>query len=142
MKDRFWRVLFGITGLVTFGLLIGILLIIFGTLRSGKEVIVINAGAREAFEAHLAALDDGDWELANTYFKDGCIIGFAASADDPAEALQQARDSGFSFSQSFQIEEVWFSEDGTEAVLGLRTPPDLPDITTLELVEGEWLVTC
>lgn len=100
-------------------------------------------GPADVFESHLAALDAADWRLADTFVKDECTVGFTVGYDDPQEALQEALDSGFSFRRAFDVQEVWISEDGSEALLGVKTtPPDLPNVIELEKVDGEWLVAC
>ncbi len=137
VEDQFRQILFVFVGLVLAALLIGILLIAFG--RDGEKVIVIPAGVREAFEAHLAALDAGDWELSDSFVKDECTI---SAAGDSEKALQEVIDGGFSYRRAFDIDDVWINEDGTEAILELQTPPELPDIAVLDLVDGEWLVAC
>ncbi len=99
-----------------------------------------SSGPRQAFEQHLMALDDQDWELANTYVSERC----QSDLDGAEAAGRELADSGFSFYHSFAVEEVWISEDGTEALLGLDTPSNLSlsGVATMERVNGEWLVSC
>ena len=56
--------------------------------------------------------------------------------------LQEVIDGGFSYRRTFQIEDVWINEDGTEAILELEAPPELPHVTVLDRVDGEWLIAC
>jgi hypothetical protein len=125
-------------GVVFGGLFITALLIFGGIATHDSEI-----GPRDVFEAHLAALDAGDWELSDIYVKGECTIGFLAGAEDnPQEVLDETLASGFSFRRTFDVEEVWISEDSTEAILGLNTPSGLPSTAMLEKVEGEWLIAC
>lgn len=124
-----------VAGALLFGGLLIAALLIFSR-GDGSPAL----GPREAFEAHLAALDDRDWDEANSYVLEWCEI-------DPADAEAAVEDldaSGFSFVRAFQIEEVWLNERGTVALLDLRTPPGLmlPSFAELELWEGEWQVSC
>ncbi len=95
---------------------------------------------QQAFERHLMALDDQDWELANTYVTEWC----QSDLEGAAAAGRDLKDSGFLFYRAFAVAEVWISEDGLEALLGLDVPRNssLPRVATMERVDGEWLVSC
>ena len=134
MEITLRQILFMVTGLALISLTLGILMAAFG--RDGE---VDDNGPRAAFKAHLAALDGGDWALSDTYTKDECTISAAGGSE---EALQEVLDSGFSYRRTFQIEDVWINEDGTEAILELQAPPGLPPVAVLDLVDGEWLIAC
>ncbi len=97
-------------------------------------------GPQDVFERHLMALDDQDWELANTYVTEWC----QSDLEGVEAAGRGLEDSGFSFYRAFAVEEVWISEDGLEALLGLDVSPNLPlpRVATMERVDGEWLVSC
>ena len=126
-------------GLIFALLIAGVLMIFSG---GGTPVVVIDAGAREAFEAHLLALDGGRWADARALILDHCITD--PDSKGAKAASEDLRRSGHTFTSAFSIEEVWYREDGREALLDLRTPPNLPlpGIATMELVDGEWKVSC
>ena len=121
---------------------IGLLLAAYGTVRLIGDDATAD-GPREVFEAHLTALDNGDWRLADTYSKDECSVA-SRRFNDPQAALDKLLASGFSFRRTFVVEEreIWIREDGNKAVLGLDTPPDEVGTVKLDLVEGEWLIAC
>ncbi len=123
--------------------LVSTLLMLFGgilfTLCTSQN---FTGGPRAAFELHLAALDAGEWALSDTYVKDECTIESLSGTDDAQAALQAVLDSGFSYRRTFNVDDVWLNEDGTWAILEMDTPADLPDITTMELIDGEWLIAC
>lgn len=126
-----WTVI-AVAGMIGLSL-IAFLLTLILTLGGGSELT-----PRTAFEAHIAALDAGEWALSDTYTKAECTIAATGSA----ETLQEVIDGGFSYRRTFQIEDVWINEAGDEAILELNTPSELPQVAVLDLVEGEWLVTC
>ena len=132
MGERFLRLFFSWVGATILVLLLSMIVIIVA-------VIPKTSGPREAFEAHLAALDAGEWQLSDTYAKPECAI----EAEGVSEAsLQEVIDSGFSYRRTFQVEDVWINEAGDEALLELQVSPDLPQVAVLDLVDGEWLITC
>lgn len=137
MEDRFRRILFAGAWLTVAGLIIAILLVVFGPLWDGGAPLL---GPRQAFEAHLMALDNQDLESANSYVTPSCQIG----SEDAEAGYEILRRGDSSFFRAFHVEGVWLHENGVEALLELQTPPKLmlPDVTPMVLVEGEWLVTC
>lgn len=86
------------------------------------------------------ALDERDWALANTYVTERCQVDL----EDAEAAVDSVEDNGYSFSRAFRVDEVWFHESGVKALLGLDLPPGLlvPGVATMELVDGEWLLSC
>lgn len=136
IEEGWLRRLVTIMAAAIFVLMIAGLLLIF----SGNGSVP--PSPREVFESHLAALDTGDWAYSDTFVKDECTIGSAAGVANLEAALADVLESGFSFRRAFDVEEVWISEDGTEAILDLNTLSGLPSVATLELVEGKWLVAC
>ncbi len=123
-----------VSGLALVSLTLAILVAAFPSADEATD-----SGPRAAFEAHIAALDAGEWELSDTYARDECTI---AAAGGSGEMLQEVLDDGFSYRRTFQIEDVWINEDGTEAILELGTPSELPPVAVLDLVDGEWLIAC
>ena len=121
--------------MIGLALIAALLIFILAILTPGGST----PGPRKAFEAHIAALDAGEWELSDTYTKDECTIAAAGGSE---EMLQEVLDGGFSYRRTFQIEDVWINEDGTEAILELEAPPKLPPVAVLDLVDGEWLIAC
>lgn len=127
-----WTVI-AVVGTIGLVLVVALLTLIL-TIGDGPEFT-----PRTAFESHIAALDAGEWELSDTYAKPECAIN-ANGVNE--ESLQEVIDGGFSYRRTFQIEDVWINEDGNEAILELQTPSGLPQVAVLDLVDGEWLVTC
>lgn len=68
MNERFLGWFFSGAGAVGLVLLATFIFLVV-TLGAGPELT-----PREAFEAHLAALDAGEWALSDTYTKDECTI--------------------------------------------------------------------
>ena len=100
-----------------------------------------SVGPQQAFEAHLLALDEQQWELADTFVVERCQTD---SEEARETAGQDLKSMGFSFSRAFVVDEVWFNEDGRRALLGLATPANLPlpGVATMERVDGDWMVSC
>ncbi len=117
------------------GLLIALLLLINTPRKADPE-----PGPRQTFAAHLTALDERDWELANSYITERCQI----DPEGMDAAVGDLEDNGYSFARAFRVEEVWFHDNGVKALLGLALPPGLlvPRAATMELVDGEWLISC
>lgn len=133
MDDTPSWTLIGVVG--TLGLaLIAVLFTFILTLGGGPELT-----PRAAFESHIAALDAGEWALSDTYTKAECTIAATGGSE---EMLQEVIDGGFSYRRTFQIEDIWINEDGTEAILELNTSPGLPPIVVFDRVDGEWLIAC
>ncbi len=100
-----------------------------------------SVGPQQAFEAHLMALDEQNWELADTFVVARCQAGGSEAREI---AGQDLKSRGFSFVRAFVVDEVWFKDDGQTALLGLSTPANLPlpGVATMVRVDGEWLVSC
>ncbi len=100
-----------------------------------------SVGPQQAFEAHLMALDEQDWELADTFVLERCQAGGSQARE---VAGQDLKSRGFSFVHAFVVDGVWFKDDGQTALLGLSTPANLPlpGVATMVRVDGEWLVSC
>lgn len=134
MNATLRQILFLMVGIASVTLTLAVLVAAFG-----RESVAVDNSPRAVFEAHLAALDAGEWELSDIYAKDECTINAQGGS---GEALQKVIDSGFSYRRSFQIEDVWINEDGTEAILELNVPSELPSVVVLDLVGEGWLIAC
>ncbi len=122
---------------VLFGLL-AVIIVLLLTLNFGYEDAV---GPQQVFETHLLALDEQDWELADTFVVERCQVSGSQAREI---AGQDLKSRGFSFVRAFVVDEIWFKDDGQTALLGLLTPPNLPlpGVATMVQVDGEWLVSC
>ncbi len=127
-----WVLKFVLLGLVA-TIVAFIVLVDFG---NGNSV-----GPQQAFETHLAALDEQNWELADTFVLEHCQIDNDVSRETASQDLKRL---GFSFSTAFVVDEVWLNVDGRRALLGLETPVNLalPGVASMERVDGDWLVSC
>ncbi len=100
-----------------------------------------SVGPQQTFETHLAALDEQQWELADTFVVERC----QTNGNEAREAaVQNLASQGYSFSRAFVVDEVWFNEDERTVLLGLATPANLPlpGVATMERVDGNWMVSC
>lgn len=133
--DRYIAILMGVflvmifAAFIVFGMLVG----------SGAES---HLGPQQVFEQHLLALDEERLDDALAYV-DIAVCGTTA-VDSTPQALVDLKRRGHTFSTAFTVEEVWILEDGSEALLGLRTPPNLglPNVVRLTQVDGAWLLMC
>ena len=101
-----------------------------------------DTGPREAFEAHLRALDEERWDDANALVDITCED---YDATDAAAAGASLEELGLEFQTAFPIEQVWTNEQNTEAILELApTAPDLslPTTALMVKVDGDWKVSC
>lgn len=98
-------------------------------------------GPAEAFEAHLAALDEGRLDDARALVDITCGKLEAGDVNAAKAALKQA---GFTFQTAFRVSEVWLNSQKTEAILELDTPKrlPLPGIQGMMKVEGDWRLSC
>lgn len=96
-------------------------------------------GPRQAFEAHLLALDEGRVDDANALVDSSCEH---VAEEDVQEAGARLESAGLTFGEAFRVAEVWVNESGTEAIIELTSPEGLPKVARLVKVDGEWLVSC
>ncbi len=102
---------------------------------------VPGSGPDDAFRAHLAALDEGRIDDANELVDITCGKVTVEDVDAAKSGLGSA---GYTFQTAFQVGEVWLNERGTEAILELQTPANLPlpGVQGMMKVDGEWLLSC
>ncbi len=100
-----------------------------------------SVGPQQAFEDHLLALDEQQWELADTFVVARCQTDNAEAREAAGQDLKRM---GFSFSRAFVVDEVWFNADERTVLLGLTTPANLllPGVASMERVDGDWLISC
>lgn len=100
-----------------------------------------SVGPQQAFEAHLAALDEQKWELADTFVVPRCRSDSIVGQET---ASQDLKSLGYSFSSAFVVDEVWINVDERMAWLDLSTPENLPlpGVATMERVDGDWMLSC
>lgn len=99
-------------------------------------------GPGEVFEQHLAALDAGDYALAEALMdEEECPGTLAESAPRAQEMLNRF---GYTFVSAFRVRDVWLHEDGEYALIELDTPKNLalPGIAFMRKIDGEWRLTC
>ena len=98
-------------------------------------------GPAAAFEAHLLALDEGRIDDANALVDITCG---KVTETDVNGARAGLEDVGYTFPTAFRVGEVWTNARGTEAILELETPPQLPlpGVQGMMKVDGEWLLSC
>ncbi len=100
-----------------------------------------SVGPQQAFETHLAALDEQQWELADTFVVERCRNDNPVSRETAGQDLNRR---GYTFATAFLVDEVWLNTDGRRALIGLATPANLPlpGVASMEQVDGDWLVSC
>lgn len=100
-----------------------------------------HAAAAHSFAAHLRALDEGRVDDANALVDITCGKVDPVDVDAARAGLESA---GYTFQTAFRVGEVWLNEGGTEAILELETPPNLPlpGVQGMMRVDGEWLLSC
>ena len=124
------------------GFIIGIVVLLAVLFALIIALDASDPGPQQVFESHLLALDEERLNDALTYVEvAACGMDMVANAPQAAIDLESR---GYSFSTAFMVEEVWILEDGSRALLGLRTPPSmtLPSVVQLVRSDGKWLLTC
>ena len=80
------------------------------------------------FEAHIQALADGEWELAHSYFAEGCSVA-------PWE-IERAFKDGLD-PDNWRVDKVFLEED--EALLWFARTGG---VQYMVVEEGEWRISC
>ena len=100
-----------------------------------------DTGPRNAFQAHIRALDEGRVDDANALVDISCAPVTEGGVQAAREGLES---KGLTFKTAFHVSQVWVDEQDTKAFLKLDPPPGLSLPTHAEMVkvDGDWKVSC